>query len=396
MPVQCQSEIHSVSTTMNTEMTIDISLLVFDPEEKLNTSSLEIISGPLFGSARLLTSSSIALIIYTPPPDFIGTDMFIYSICDIGLPPSCCGLPDSTVAIYISGSTQTTTSTGQPNSGLVCQEEIHVISTTIDIPVEIDILSLVGDPSGNIDLTSFILTSGPLYGTAILHIDENTASLTYTPPPHFVGTDLLVYSICDLGPVVSCCTDPHTTIAIYVSSGTTATTSTATLTTTTSTSGGGSGELSGLECQEEIHALSTAVDTPAEIDILSLVGDPSGRIDVMSLTLTSGPLFGTASLVTNSDNHTATIIYRPPAGFRGTDLIVYSICALGDRLSCCGDPESTIAIYVMDHGGGSASTTSSWPSSTSTTGGYMPTSSTSSSSSGGTSFTCVSPFTCFL
>ncbi len=105
-----------------------------------------------------------------------------------------------------------------------------------------------------------------------------------------------------------------------------------------------------MQCQDDIAAFSTKVGQPLEIDVLSLVGDPHGLINVASLTITSGPLYGTAHL--NTTNGQAKIIYTPSAegpATAMTDLLVYSICDEGaPPYSCCGDPHATVAIYVLN------------------------------------------------
>ncbi len=106
-----------------------------------------------------------------------------------------------------------TSTSGAVNMPLACQEDIFVISTLKDTNAVIDIMMLVSDPDDNIDVTSLKLISGPLFGSALLNWTSQQASITYIPPQGFQGTDLLVYSICDLGFPTSCCSS---SVAIYV------------------------------------------------------------------------------------------------------------------------------------------------------------------------------------
>ncbi len=80
--------------------------------------SLEIVSGPLFGRVALITAMGQATIEYTAPHSFIGTDMLVYSICDLGIPSSCCSDSQATVAIYVLSSPSSTTLTGSLTSGI--------------------------------------------------------------------------------------------------------------------------------------------------------------------------------------------------------------------------------------------------------------------------------------
>ncbi len=98
---------------------------------------------------------------------------------------------------------------------LQCQDDIYAVSTTENRAVDVDILSLVKDSEGDIDLASLTLVNGPLFGSASVN---NGGTITYIPPLGFTGTDLFVYSICDLGMPSFCCTDPHATVVVYVHS----------------------------------------------------------------------------------------------------------------------------------------------------------------------------------
>ncbi len=202
-------------------MEIDIESLVEDPEGDIDWASLVVSSGPLFGSI-LLNQRSI--ITYEPAKDFYGTDIFVYSICDFGFPRSCCSEPNTTVVISVINQTSPVTSIGSStsatlpnNSPLQCQNDIFSVSTTVDHPVEVDLLSLVLDSDGDIDVSSLAITSGPLFGTVSLHQGQ----VTYEPPPGFTGTDLFIYVICDFGVPRSCCGEPSSTVVIYVINSTT-------------------------------------------------------------------------------------------------------------------------------------------------------------------------------
>ncbi len=114
------------------------------------------------------------------------------------------------------------------------------------------------------------------------------------------------------------------------------------------------GQLSGsLVCQSDPHIVSTVAQTPVAIDILSLVvslGSDRDAVDLASLTVISGPLFGSTTVVVSmgeeDGEQESRIIYVAGPGFTGVDVFVYSICDKAVPAFCCGDPFATVAIYV--------------------------------------------------
>ena len=57
------------------------------------------------------------------------------------------------------------------------------------------------DRGTNIDASTLTVTTVPKHGTAIVN---NDGTVTYTPSPYFVGTDSLVYRVCDNGNPALC------------------------------------------------------------------------------------------------------------------------------------------------------------------------------------------------
>ncbi len=76
-------------------------------------------------------------------------------------------------------------------------------ATSLDTPVDIDVLGNDSDPDDGIDLSSITVTDPPINGTAIVNPD---GTITYVPDPGFSGQDTLIYEICDNGqpPPVLC------------------------------------------------------------------------------------------------------------------------------------------------------------------------------------------------
>jgi len=76
-------------TAKNTLIIIDVASNDSDPDGNLNQNSADLpdpSEGPYNGTA---VSNGDGTITYTPNTDFIGTDTFVYKICDTGVPALC-------------------------------------------------------------------------------------------------------------------------------------------------------------------------------------------------------------------------------------------------------------------------------------------------------------------
>ena len=76
-------------TAKNTSIIIDVAGNDSDPEDNLNQNSADLPDSPEGPSNGTAVSNGDGTITYTPSTDFIGTDTFVYEICDTGDPPSC-------------------------------------------------------------------------------------------------------------------------------------------------------------------------------------------------------------------------------------------------------------------------------------------------------------------
>ena len=80
------AEDDSAITPKNTPVIIDVVCNDSDPEGALDLSSLTITTPPAHGEA---VSHGGGIVIYTPNTDFVGSDSFVYQICDDGDPALC-------------------------------------------------------------------------------------------------------------------------------------------------------------------------------------------------------------------------------------------------------------------------------------------------------------------
>jgi uncharacterized repeat protein (TIGR01451 family)/gliding motility-associated-like protein len=143
------------------------------------------VSGPSNGTVTVDPVTGV--VTYTPNPNFNGTDSFVYSVCDTGMPILC---DTAVVTINV---------TSVNDAPVAVDDNATTVENT---PINIDILNNDSDPDGNLDPTSVSIISGPSNGT--VSINPVTGATTYTPNPSFTGTDSFVYSVCDTGVPIYC------------------------------------------------------------------------------------------------------------------------------------------------------------------------------------------------
>jgi LPXTG-motif cell wall-anchored protein len=212
---------------------------------------------------------------YVPAPDFNGSDVLTYSVCDQN--GNC-----STATITI-----TVTPVNDPptagNDALTVDEDTPGVVTVLANDWDVD-----GDPLGVVSIT------GPSHGTAVVSPD---GSVTYTPGPDFNGSDSFDYTVSDgqggtaVGSVaisVNPVNDPPVAVDDTASS---------------------SGD-------------------PVTVDVLAndQSREPGSGLQITSVTN------GTDGTVTIDP--AGTVTYTPNPGFSGADVFSYTICQTPVALAC--------------------------------------------------------------
>jgi plastocyanin len=169
-----------------------------------------------------------------------------------------------------------------------------------------------GDQYKEINLSSLAVTTAPKQGTAVVN---NDGTITYTPSAYFVGTDSLVYQVCDNNNPVQC----EKAVAYF-----------------------------------KIEATGVTPVTTAADDYISTVASATGANTVsgtvllndqnsgggnLTASLISGPTAAQGTLVFNTDG---TYSFTPAAGFVGPINIVYEVCG-GSPVDCA---KATLHILV--------------------------------------------------
>ncbi|MCF8459258.1 MAG: tandem-95 repeat protein [Flavobacteriales bacterium] len=270
----------------------------FDP----NGDNITINTTPVVGvSNGTLTINPDGTYDYTPNPTFIGTDQFVYRICDDGT-PVLCATATCVITVY------------PDNNPPVATDDMN--STLVNVPVSGNVTTNDWDPDGdNLTVTTTPLI-GPSHGSVILNPN---GSYTYTPNPGFNGEDSFTYVTCDDGVPSLCDTAEVSIEVIPVTTG-------------------------NEPPVAQDDAAQTQVDVPVTGNVLVNDDDPDGDNIILNLTPLTGPNNGTVTLLGNG-----TFTYTPNPGFEGTDVFTYSIC--DDQIpSLCDTAEVTIVV-IPDYNG---------------------------------------------
>ncbi|MBC7411953.1 MAG: tandem-95 repeat protein, partial [Bacteroidia bacterium] len=233
--------------------------------------------------------------IYTPNLNANGTDMFVISICDAGipLPPACIY---DTVRITINPVNDALIVTNDNASGLPNTAINGDITNGGDF-----------DPDGTTLTVTTAAVLAPLRGTIVMNAN---GTYIYTPATNYYGLDKAVFTVCDNGfPTPVTC--KYDTLFININQG--------------------------LPPVLDNENIVTNEDTPISSDLTD-VGDydPEGAV----LTANTSPIVNPANgtiIVQPNGNYT----YTPSPNYNGPDLAIIQIC---DNVNLCKN--DTIRITV--------------------------------------------------
>jgi gliding motility-associated-like protein len=244
-------------------ITLNGNVTFNDVEGDGDALTVTIVDNVTVGSLTLNSDGSFT---YVPATDFIGTDTFSYSLCDI----DGCDTADVVIEVQI------------PNDPPIAADDTY--TTAEDTPLNGSVADNDTDPDN--DPLAYTLNNTTSNGTLIFTVD---GTFSYTPNPEFYGTDTFTYTVCDdLGEcdnatvtiTVTQVIDPHTAIDDYV---------------------------------------TTLINTAVTINVLDNDLNPEGL--ALSAFISAGPFNGNATL-----NANGTLIYTPDPNFVGLDSVVYFAC----------------------------------------------------------------------
>ncbi|MCG8604644.1 tandem-95 repeat protein, partial [bacterium] len=213
-------------------------------------------------------------VLYTPNPNFVGSDSFTYNVKDNE------GAASNTASVSIMVSDE--------NENPVAANDLA--TTNEDTPVAILVVGNDSDVDGTVDPTTVVVVNAPNNGTTV--VDGVTGLINYTPAADFFGNDTFAYTVRDDVGAVS---------------------NAATVTVTVT------------DVNDAPRALNdttnTGEDQPVVINILSNDSDIDGTIDTTTVTLVNLPDSGSATV----NSITGTITYTPNPNFFGIDSLSYTV-----------------------------------------------------------------------
>ncbi|MEW8057838.1 MAG: retention module-containing protein, partial [Candidatus Thiodiazotropha endolucinida] len=254
----------AVGTNEDTPVTVDVLPNDSDPDGDVLTVTA--VTQGTNGSVAIDPVSGNP--VYTPDPDFNGTDTFTYTIDD--------------------GNGGTDTATVTVTVGAVNDTPVAVddsVGTDEDVPVTVNVLPNDSDPDGD-SLTVTAVTQGT---NGTVAIDPVSGNPVYTPNADFNGTDTFTYTIDDGN----------------------GGTDTATVTVTV-------GAVNDAPVAVD-DSVGTDEDVPVTVNVLPNDSDPDG--DTLTVTAVTQGTNGSVAIDPVSGNP----VYTPNADFNGTDTFTYTI-----------------------------------------------------------------------
>jgi len=259
------------------DTTVKIDVLANDTDPDGDRLSVDSVSEPRNGTAV----NNGRDIVYTPDPDFNGTDSFTYTVTDGNG-----GTATATVAVAVA----------LVNDTPIAQDD--TAGTDEDTPVVISVLDNDSDPDG--DPVAIQAVTQPENGS----VDNDGEAVTYTPDADFNGTDSFTYTVTDGNGGTATAT---VTIAVAMVNE---------------------------DPIAQVDTAATGEDMPVTIAVLDNDSDPDG--DPLQIESLTQPLHGSAA------RSGETIIYTPARNFNGTDSFTYTVTD-GNGGTATATAEITIA-----------------------------------------------------
>jgi len=263
----------AATTVEDTEVVIDV--LANDTDLDGDPLTVSAVGAPAHGSTTLVTTGPNAgRISYLPSPNFVGTDVFTYTVSD-----NHGATATATVTVTVSA----------VNDAPVAAND--AASVAEDSAVVIDVLANDTDVDG--DTLSVTGVSAPAHGVAaVVTSGPDAGRVRYTPQTNFFGTDSFTYTISD-------------------GAGGTATGLVAVTITPVNDAP--------IAANDSATTLGPA---PVTINVLANDSDPDG--DPLSVTAIGAPAHGIAMLLTVGPD-AGKVSYVAEVGFAGSDSFTYTI-----------------------------------------------------------------------
>ncbi len=285
--------------TMETGNTLSASVISndYDPDGDNITINTTPVSNPTNG---ILIINPDGTINYTPNAGFIGTDSFLYEICDDGSPQACDNVT-VTIDVIENNSTNNVYAVDDANSGEVDQTQTGNV-TLNDY-----------DPEGD----NLFVNTTPIFNTTNGTLTLNTnGTYNYIPNPGFIGNDFFIYEVCDDGSPVAC---DQATVYLAV-----------------------------LDSKDAPIVITNpiTIDMNETGSVCMPIIDPNGN-DVFTLTSCVGsPANGIAN--TSITNGNLCVDYTPNTGYIGYDEVCVIVCDQTGRCDTASVPVTVIPFALTE------------------------------------------------
>lgn len=278
------------AVTTDEDTSVEVQLLVNDSDvdSALDPSSVTFSQLPLNGVVTL--NAATGVVIYTPNPDFFGSDEFFYIVADAE------GLTSEPARVAVTVTAINDRPVAQADTG----------TTDEDMSVTLALLDNDSDPDGTLDDTSVVVTQLPANGT----VNVVGGQVTYTPAADFSGTDQFAYRVSDNEGGVS--DDALVSLTI-------------------------------LALNDAPVAVNDATTTDENVAVTVDVGandsDPDGAADITGVQISSAPSLGTVA----PGPGVTEFIYTPDPDANGLDQFSYQAFDAAGLLSAPATVSVTIA-----------------------------------------------------
>ena len=252
---------------------------------------VDVITGPTNGTATVVGNT----VVYTPTPDFYGTDSLTYQVTD--------SVDAVTGTVNIIVNSVNDVPVAEPDSYTMDEDAANVVLSVISNDTDIDgpeALALVG------------VIAEPTNGTYTI----NGNTVVYTPTPDFYGSDSLTYQVTDGDDAVT------GTVNITVNS---------------------------VNDVPVAEPDSYTMDEDAANVVLSVISndtDIDGPVALALVDVITGPTNGTATVVGN------TVVYTPNPDFSGSDSLTYQVTDGDDAVigtaNIIVNPVNDVPVVVND------------------------------------------------
>ncbi len=269
--------------TLNEDSELSADVSTNDSDLDGDALVFTLLGSPSSGS---IIFNSDGTFIYTPNPNFFGTDTFTYTVCDDD--GNCDTVLVTIIVIPI-------------NDNPDAQDDTYTIDEDTILNANVG----QNDAEVDGDNMTFSVITGPLNGTLTLNAD---GSFTYTPNPDFFGTDSFTYQVSDSNGGTD-----TATVTIIVNP------------------------------TFDPIGVNDQYTTDEDVALNGNVSDNDLDTDGFTYVITDGPDNGTITM--NSDG---SFTYTPDPDFNGTDTFTYQACD-ENGLNCVEATVTIIVVPVNDN-----------------------------------------------